>query len=251
MKTICCPLLKIACLLSLFGVSACSNQTPLPNGSREIDVKRELAERVASKPELAVLFVGNSYSFGVPKAFSKLATARGKNIRVGHATSGGWTLQRHSTHEPTLRKIRQGNWDIVVIQEQSEIPALPVRKCAVAMFPPLRRLVAEAREQGAIPVLYQTWGRRDGDAGLKGDTFLTMNARLRAGYQAASKNAGNVCIVPVGDAWEHHTPLASLFKNDGSHPSQQGDSLTAEVFFQTFFGLESNNPSAALGSLPR
>jgi hypothetical protein len=235
-KTITRLLLKVACILSLFGVPACSTQAPLPHGPGGIHPERELAGRINGKPELAVLFVGNSYSFGVPKAFSKLATARGKRARVGHATSGGWTLMRHTTHEPTLRKIRQGNWDVVVIQEQSEIPALPARECAAAMFPPLRRLVAEVREHDAIPVLYQTWGRRDGHAKLKGDTFRAMNARLRAGYQAASKNAGNVIIAPVGDAWERHTPLESLFQEDGSHPSQQGDALTAEVFFQTLFG---------------
>jgi hypothetical protein len=250
-KTITRLLLKIACILSLLGIPACSTQTPLPPGPGGVHPERELAERVNGKPELAVLFIGNSYSFGVPKAFSKLATARGKKVRVGHAASGGWTLMRHSTHEPTLRKIRQGNWDVVVIQEQSEIPALPAGKRAAAMFPPLRRLVTEVRRQGAIPTLYQTWGRRDGDAHLKGDTFPAMNARLRAGYQAASKNAGNVIIAPVGDAWERHTPLESLFKEDGSHPSQQGDALTAEVFFQTFFGSPPDNPSATLGSLPQ
>jgi len=236
-KTFARVLLKIACMLSLSGIPACSTQAPPPRGGGGVHPGRELAERVRSKPELAVLFVGNSYSFGVPDGFSKLAAARGKKVRVGHATAGGWTLKRHSTHEPTLRKIRQGNWDIIVIQEQSEIPALPAGKCAAAMFPPLRLLVAEARQHGAIPVLYQTWGRRGGDPKISRDTFSKMNARLRAGYQAASANAGKLVVVPVGDAWERQTPPDSLFMDDGSHPSPKGNDLTSAVFFQTFFGL--------------
>jgi hypothetical protein len=228
-------LLKISCILGLFGSSACSVQSPPQHAGAGVDSRRELAERVRAKPELAVLFVGNSYSFGVPKGFSRLATARGRKVRVGHATSGGWTLKRHSTHPPTLRKIREGNWDIVVIQEQSEIPALPAKKRAAAMFPPLLTLAAEARQHGAIPVLYQTWGRRDGDPKIANDTFLKMNERLRHGYHAASARAGNLLVVPVGDAWERKSPPNELFLEDGSHPSVAGNDLTSQVFFQTFF----------------
>ncbi len=235
MKPLSPALLKISCILSLLGSSACSIQSPPPQGGGGVDSRRELSERVRTRPELAVLFIGNSYSFGVPKGFSKHATAHGRKVRVGHATSGGWTLKRHSTHPPTLRKIREGNWDIVVIQEQSEIPALPAKKRAAAMFPPLLTLVAEARQQGAIPVLYQTWGRRDGDPKIANDTFLKMNERLRNGYHAASAHAGNLLVVPVGDAWERKSPPNELFLEDGSHPSVAGNDLTSQVFFQTFF----------------
>jgi len=212
---------------------------------------RELVDRVAATPEPAVLFIGNSYSFGVPRAFAKLAAARGKNVRVGHATYGGWTLARHSTYEPTLRKIRTGKWDIIVIQEQSEIPALAPGKCAVAMFPPLRLLVELSRQHEAIPVLYQTWGRLDGDSRIKHDTFRAMNARLRAGYQAAARNGGNLVVVAVGDAWEDDPSRERLFMKDGSHPSRQGDALTAEVFFTNFFGESSDKLTDRRGSLPQ
>jgi hypothetical protein len=225
---------NFACLMSIFGISACSTRVSLP-----VSLGRaELADRVRAKPELAVLFVGNSYSFGVPKAFSKLAVAQGKKVRVGHATYGGWTLKMHAGNEATLRKIRDGRWDIVVIQEQSEIPAMSARKRAAAMFPPLRQLVREARQQGAVPVLYQTWGRRDGDPKRRNDDFHAMNARLREGYQAAAKDAGDLVVVPVGDAWEREIAAgrgSGLFIEDGSHPTTRGDELIAETFFAAFY----------------
>lgn len=227
-------LVNFACFLSFFGIAACSTHAPLPAGPG----RAELAGRVRAKPELAVLFVGNSYSFDVPKAFSKLAAAQGKKVRVGHATYGGWTLQKHAGNEATLRKIRDGRWDIVVIQEQSEIPAMSAGKRAAAMFPPLRQLVKEARQQDAVPVLYQTWGRRDGDPKRPNDDFHAMNARLRDGYQAAAKNAGNLVVVPVGDAWEHEISAgrgSGLFRDDGSHPAVRGNELIAETFFAAFF----------------
>lgn len=226
--------MNLACILSFFGISACSTRAPLPAGPGQV----ELAGRVRAKPELAVLFVGNSYSFGVPKAFSKLAAGQRKEVRVGHATYGGWTLKMHAGNEATLRKIRSGRWDIVVIQEQSEIPARPARERAAAMFPPLRQLVRETRQQGAVPVLYQTWGRRDGDPKRRNDDFHAMNARLRDGYQAAAKDAGELVVVPVGDAWESEVSAgrgSGLFMDDGSHPTPRGNELTAETFFAAFF----------------
>jgi hypothetical protein len=227
-------LVKSACILSFCGIPACSTRASLP-----VSLGRaELAGRVRAKPELAVLFVGNSYSFGAPMAFSKLAAAQGKKVRVGHATYGGWTLEMHAGNEATLRKIRDGRWDIVVIQEQSEIPAMPAGKRAAAMFPPLRQLVREARLQDAVPALYQTWGRRDGDPKLRNDDFRAMNARLRDGYQAAAKDAGDLVVVPVGDAWEREISAgrgSGLFMADGSHPTPRGNELIAATFFAAFF----------------
>lgn len=231
--------MNLASLLGFFGLSACSSQPQPPPSPGGFDPRRELSKRVTACPEPSILFVGNSYSFGVPKALSKLAAVHGKKLRVGHATYGGWTLQQHSENPPTLRKIREGRWDIVVLQEQSEIPALPPKKRDAAMFPPLRELVALVRQDGAIPILYQTWGRRDGDKKIRNDDFHAMNHRLRLGYQAASQIAGGLEIVPVGDAWETEVSAgqgAALFVEDGSHPSPSGDQLTARTFYQTIFG---------------
>ncbi len=225
-------LVKIGCCL---GLASCGTQAPLASDK---DPHRELADRVNSTPRLAVLFVGNSYSFGVPKTFSKLAAEKGKSVRVGHSTFGGWTLARHAASDPTLRKIREGNWDIIVFQEQSEIPAMRPENVAAAMFPPLRKLVTEARSNGAIPLLYQTWGRRDGDKNIAGDDFHAMSKRLQSGYRAAAENTGCL-VVPVGEAWEREYSAGNserLFIADGSHPSSFGNQVTAETFYQAFFG---------------
>lgn len=224
--------MNLSCLL---GVMGCA--TPAPPAA--VEAQRELSERARADSELAVLFVGNSYSFGVPKAFSKYAASHGKKVRTGHATSGGWTLERHSKHEPTLRKIREGRWDVVVIQEQSRIPAMSPPERAATMFPPLRQLVVVARENGAVPLLYQTWGRRDGDAEVPGDDFLAMNQRLRDGYRAAAKDAGETLVAPVGDAWESEVRAGrgdALFMEDGSHPTPQGDRLTAATIYEAIYG---------------
>ena len=227
-------LFLVMSIAALFNLAQCA-ESPTADF---ITPSQALLARVKSKPILAVLFIGNSYSFDVPKAFSLIATKHGKQVRCGHSTFGGWTLKQHAEHDGTLKKIREGHWDIIVFQEHSEIPAMASKERARLMFPPLCKLAQEARNSGAIPVLYQTWGRRDGDAHRKFDTFLAMNQRLREGYQAAAKNAGGLMVVPVGDAWEREFTAGKgreLFHEDGSHPSDLGNQVTAKVFYQSFW----------------
>lgn len=202
------------------------------------DPLQTLQSRIREKREPAILFVGNSYSFGVPKALRKLAGQRGKRLRLEQASTGGWTLARHAGNEETLRKIREGGWDVVVFQEQSRIPSLPEPQRHAAMTQPLRKLVKTARNSGAIPVLYQTWGYRNGDSKRAGDDFHAMTRRLREGYREAAKKAGNLVVIPIGDAWEREVRAGKaekLFMPDGSHPTPDGNALTAKVFFETIF----------------
>jgi hypothetical protein len=160
-------------------------------------------------------------------------------VRVGHSTYGGWTLAKHAAHPPTLEKLRSGKWDVVVIQEQSLVPSRHERMRRKVMDPAVGFLVSEARAAGAVPLLYQTWGRRDGDPDQPGDDFIEMNSRVRNGYRAASENAGGVAIVPAGDAWEREFVAGrgrDLFIDDGSHPSSFGNEITAREFYRVIFG---------------
>lgn len=172
----------------------------------------------------------------VPRAFRKIAAEHHQPVRVGQSTYGGWTLSQHANHPQTLKKIRDGGWDVVVLQEYSRLPALSPEERESTMFPAVKSLVAEIRGAGAIPVFYQTWGRRDGD--FASDDFFAMNDRLRSGYGAAAKEIGGAVIVPVGQAWAREMRAGrrdEIFQEDGSHPTAEGNRLTAGVFFETFF----------------
>lgn len=221
----------LAKILGFFGLSSCA-LPPAPGESAKLSAVRE-------KEEVAVFFIGNSYSFGVPGQFRKIAESRGRKVRVGHSTYGGWTLAQHAAHPPTIEKLRRGKWDVVVIQEQSLVPARNERMRRKSMDPAVSFLVTEARAAGAVPLLYQTWGRRDGDPDFPGDDFIEMNSRVRKGYRAASENAGGVAIVPAGDAWEREFVAgrgSELFVEDGSHPSGYGNEVTAREFYRVIFG---------------
>jgi hypothetical protein len=74
-----------------------------------------------------ILFIGNSYT-GVnnpPSIFSQIVASDGRPIPVIEAvTPGGRTLEQHSKLPETLAKIDKGNWDIVVVQGQSQEAAM-------------------------------------------------------------------------------------------------------------------------------
>lgn len=201
-----------------------------------------LVKRVKSAKVLQVLFIGNSYSFQIPKVFERLAQAEGQKVKVGQVTHGGWTLQKHAADSKTLGAISNGKWDVVVLQEQSLLPAIPENQRARMMDPAVKKLVGVIRESGAVPALFLTWGRRDGDQQnarvFPDDTFLEMQKRLGAGYRKAADNAGGVCIVPVGEVWQIVREMRKdegLYTRDGSHPDRRGNYLSACVFYSAMF----------------
>ncbi|MFM1558432.1 MAG: hypothetical protein ACKJSK_03905, partial [Roseibacillus sp.] len=161
----------------------------LPAGAAE--TRAALRKRLSNR-EARVLFVGNSYSFKIPAVVAKLAKERGKQLVIEQATKGGWTLQKHAGSKETLEKIRTGNWDLVVFQEQSQMPSFGKGQRERQMNPFAKTLAEEARKAGAQPVFFLTWGRRDGDRKNKTtDTFSKMQSRLETGYTEAAAAAGS------------------------------------------------------------
>lgn len=219
----------LAKIWAFFGLTSC---TPLFPDSGKNAVKND---------HLHVLFIGNSYSFDVPKSFQEIARKNGKHVKIASSTYGGWNLAQHREHEPTLKKLRSKKWDVVVIQDFSLNGAYPESRRLKEMYPAVLFFVNEAKAIGARAMLYQTWGRRDGQPGLRGDDFYQMNARIRDGYSRAAEYAGGVEIVPVGDAWEREFRKGhgkKLFIEDGSHPSDYGNRVSAVVFYEKIFGCE-------------
>lgn len=74
------------------------------------------------------LFLGNSYTGvnNLPQMIADVTTSTGDTLIFGSNTPGGYTLQGHSTNATSLAKIAVGNWDYVVLQEQSQNPSFPI-----------------------------------------------------------------------------------------------------------------------------
>jgi hypothetical protein len=219
----------IGTLASQLLASCALRTTPFPDDDA-------IRNHLRNKKSVSVLFIGNSLSFGLPRELEKIARENGVKINAILQAHSGWSLARHARNTETLQVLRGRPWDIVVLQEQSRIPSQPINR-RTHMVPAVILLAREARAIGAMPVLYQTWGYRDGDKKRFNDDFFAMSQRLRKGYHVAARIEA-LPIVPVGEAWESEMTMgrgAHLFLTDGLHPSRNGVRLNAQVFYKAFF----------------
>ncbi len=198
------------------------------------------ADESRFKPQ-RVLFIGNSYTEHMRPCLSQmLDNSPWKQSHFEFITHSGMRLEQHLTDTSTLDKIYSGQWDWVVLQEYSRLPALqgaPAESFQVSVA----RFSQAIRNAGAKPMLYMTWGRRDGDAeNLQAlPDFKTMQHQLTASYTSAAEQ-NQAGVVPVGLVWSKIREKDSVFGKalydaDGSHPSAKGSCLAAAVFLHNLF----------------
>ncbi len=207
-----------------------------------------LASFFASAQQTSVLFIGNSYIYtaDLPGTLKSLALAGGDSIYHESSTPGGYTFEQHTTNATTLGKIGSRNWDFVVLQQQSQMPAFPPSQVASQTYPFAEILVdfIKSNYECSEPVFFMTWGRKDGDQSNCAGypplcTFEGMNARLRESYLEMGAD-NNATVAPCGAAWHQMSVDDNFFWNglysgDGSHPSARGTYLNACVFYATIF----------------
>lgn len=197
---------------------------------------------VAQNISRNVLFLGDSYtSFNnLPQLTALAASSAGDNLSYDSYTPGGYKLIEHAVNATSRSKVMAGGWDYVVLQDQSQTPALENGN-----FPAGSRTLCELIKQYnpcAQPLFYMTWGRENGDAlncpifppmctynGM--DSLLSLNYRLQAGQLNAE-------ISPVGAVWKYirqNHPALDLYEPDGSHPTPAGSYLAACCFYTAIF----------------
>lgn len=187
-----------------------------------------------------ILFAGNSYTDtnNLPRTFARLAESGGHTVETGMVAPGGWWLQDHLNSTEVRNNIKDGNWQIVVLQEQSVVPAMENERVG-NMYPAVRGLHELIQQAGAQTFLFMTWGRRDGtappDTGFQ--TFSDMQTQLGIGYMGIADEL-SVPVIPVGVAWRDalaQQPTLALWQSDGSHPSEAGTYLAACTFYAAIF----------------
>jgi len=198
---------------------------------------------IAQNPN--VLFIGNSYTDAnnLPQMVSDVARSMGDNMTFASNTPGGCTFQQHCNNQ-SMDMIRQGGWDVVVLQEQSQYPSFPQGQVESEVFPYAERLVDSiyANNPCAEPMFYMTWGRKNGDQSNAPyfpvlGTYEGMDSMLCLRYtQMAADNDASLC--PVGRVWRYirtNHPDIELYQGDGSHPSTAGTYVAACAFYTLIF----------------
>ena len=192
-----------------------------------------------------VLFVGNSYTEvnNLPLMVQQVAQSMGETLVFQSNTPGGCTFRQHCSNS-SMELIRQGGWDFVVLQEQSQYPSFPQGQVEAEVFPFAQRLVDSVYRHSpcAEPVFYMTWGRKYGDAGNAPffpvlGTYEGMDSMLCLRYTYMAQ-AFDASLCPVGRVWrrlrERH-PEVELYQADNSHPSLAGTYAAACAFYTLFF----------------
>jgi hypothetical protein len=168
-----------------------------------------------------ILFIGNSFTQrnDLPGLLAAMAQERGVHIRHNLISAGGASLRTHWNSGRAAKEIEAGDYDYVVLQEQSTLPVKNPKRMAENV-----RLFDEAVKQaGAKTVLYMTWARQ----------FASESrTAITDAYNFIGEEIGAL-VVPVGDAWQkfvvkHKQP--TLYDRDQSHPSLAGSYFAACVF---------------------
>ncbi len=193
-----------------------------------------------------VFFIGNSYTTvnNLPALLNSLANANNDTVIHASSTPGGAQLVQHVANTTTLNGIRQGKWDFVVIQEQSQKPSFPPSQVATDVLPYAAQLndTIEKYNPCGETAFYMTWGRKNGDANNCAFyppvcTYVGMQERLRSSYLLMAQQNNAICS-PVGAAWRvtrDSFPSIELYHPDESHPSYAGSYLAACTFYAALF----------------
>jgi hypothetical protein len=179
-----------------------------------------------SKPiKVRVLFIGNSLTSAnnLPGMIADLAVRRNFRLEYDAYLPGGYNLSQHAGDPGLINKIKQGNWDFVVLQEQSQRPAFSQTQVEAQVYPfaeKLSLLIKEASPKAQV-VFYETMAKKNGDTqnakffpGLA--TYAGMQEKINLSYaQMARRNNG--FLVPVGVVWQKarlERPDIELYSDD-------------------------------------
>jgi hypothetical protein len=188
---------------------------------------------------IKVLFIGNSYTYyyDLPELIVQINSGSKPKfkVEVKEIAKDGFTLSRHFNGGETLEVIRNGNWDYVVLQEQSVRPITNPK----VFYEYIDKFNKEIKIAGAQTILFMTWAKEEQPETIEviSDTYLA----------AGEKN--KTIVVPVGLAWEtcrKEYPQIGLYDSDGSHPSLEGSYLTACVFYSV---LTKQKPQKQLANI--
>lgn len=193
-----------------------------------------------------VLFIGNSYTYvnNLPQLLADLALSNGDSLVFDSYAPGGYTFGNHFGDAMSRAKIAAGKWTHVILQAQSQEPSFSPGQVAAQTLPFAIRLdsLVHAANPCAQTVFYETWGRKNGDAGNCPFfppicTYTGMQNRLKSSYKLFSDTC-KALMAPVGEAWRSSitfSPALELYQSDQSHPITEGSYLAAAVFYEVIF----------------
>lgn len=168
-----------------------------------------------------ILFIGNSHTYfnELPTMVRALAESAGvAGTVVERVTGPGWSLGDHWEDGTARRRIAEGKWDVVVLQQGAS--SQPEGRRMLLDF--VSRFAQEIHRAGARPALFGVWPARNrpGDYDGARDSYAEAARRVHGMYFPASE--------AWRAAWKRDETLA-LYAADNLHASPLGSYLAALV----------------------
>lgn len=201
-----------------------------------------------------VLFVGNSFTryhktdvkYSVPNQLQELASLTGKKVMADCVTNGaaklgyyaGMSAKYKTYYQQLVTKLMEKEWDYVVLQEQSVVPAFSTDAEMGPAVASLQKLIGKLRPQAKL-LLYMTHAYEF--AGNKNQAAIhtgELQKRVGAAYLHIGSEYG-IDVVPVGMQFQRARVFYSdqqFLSKDGKHPSELGYFVAACCFYQKIFG---------------
>ena len=196
--------------------------------------KQQFVKKKLKKGPIRVLFIGDSLTMAnnLPKVVAGMAAAvKVPAMTLDSVLIGGTTLQMFWNQGTALRKIRQGKFDYVVLQEQSMMPII-----APGVFLRYARLFdREIRKAGGTTVFFLTWAHQD---------LPATQDQLNQAYRTAQRLCPGSLLAPAGLAFQLSAaanPNLNLYA-DAVHPNGAGTYLASAVIYATLY----NQPTVGL-----
>jgi hypothetical protein len=156
------------------------------------------------------LFLGNSYTGvnNLPQMIANVATSMGDTLEWEMEAPGGYYLYDHSISTTSISKIESGNWDYVILQDQSQAMTLPNTQMYLVYSSAklLDSLIKENNPCGET-MFYMTWGRENGDS-LFYQIYWSQEIVKTMHFQCISLSASKKLTLCL---WQNSDPMDILF----------------------------------------
>ncbi len=210
--------------LSLIILLLAGCQTPEMKGEESTDAPSKITAA-------RVLFVGNSFTFwrgGLALHLKQLSEAMDPPLQyqTSSVVRGGASLEVMWNRTDAATTIAEGNWDVVVLQE--DIPETNLESFRQYS----RKFVKAVREAGARPILFMAWEYDRLD-------WISLDEIIVAHQEMAREL--KVEVAPVSWAWNQSRmakPGLNMYARDREHPSVAGMYLSLLVIEATISGAD-------------
>ena len=196
------------------------------------------------KDTTRVLCIGNSFTYyhSCPAMLKEIAWTEGHYLDMSASVKGGWSMNDHRTYEITQDLVKEGGYDIVFLQNQSQGPAKvgQDRKANASLVDDVVAVaeMVKSTSPDCRTVVECTWAYPGKNYGGFG-TVAAFDKYAVKGTKIMAKAIGKAEISPISKAFKlsrEERPDILLYSPDGYHQSPYGSYLKSCVNYLLLFG---------------